>query len=96
MDERQPPGDADANTYDAYVVSSGADAEVPAKWQTVATYDLDQPARCPNCRTPIHTLKVVRLVRSKVAFTSTLPRGGRVIVCPACECIVSVELSGLI
>jgi hypothetical protein len=94
VDERQPPGDADAD--DAYVMPSGEDAEIPAKWQTVATYELDLPARCPNCRNPIRTLKVVRLVRSKVAFTSTLPRGGRVIVCPGCECIMSVELSGLI
>ena len=96
MDERQPPGDADDDADDTYVISSDEDAEIPAKWLTVATYELELPARCPNCRNPIRTLKVVRLVRSKVAFTSTLPRAGRAIVCPECECIVSVELSGLI
>ncbi len=93
MDERQPSGEADA---DAYVIPSGEAAEIPAKWQTVATYELELPARCPNCRNAIRRLKVVRLVRSKVAFTSTLPRNGRAIVCAECECIMSVELSGLI
>jgi hypothetical protein len=88
-----PPNGSDD---EAYVISAGEDVEIPAKWLSMATYDLELPARCPQCREPIRTLKVVRLMRSKVAFMSTLPRGGRAVVCPQCECIVSVEISGLI
>lgn len=95
MDQSPPTPAADEPEDDAYVLS-GEDVEIPAKWLTVATYDLELPARCPQCREPIRTLKVVKLTRSKVAFTSTLPRGGRAIVCPQCECMVSVEISGLI
>jgi len=60
-----------------------------------ATFDRGE-ARCPQCRNPIRALKVVKLSRSKVAFTSTLPRAGRATVCPQCECILSVEISGVI
>jgi hypothetical protein len=78
------------------VISAGEAVEIPAKWLTVASYDLELPARCPHCRDPIRTLKIVKLSRSKVSFTSTLPRSGRAIVCPQCECIVSADISGLI
>ena len=86
----------DEKEDEAYVMPASADAEIPAKWQTVATYDLELPARCPHCRDPIRTLKVIRMTRSKVGFTSTLPRTGRAIVCPLCECILSAEVSGII
>ena len=92
MDERRPP-DSDDETY---VISAGDEVEIPAKWQTMATYELELPAKCPHCRNPIRMLKVVRLSRSKVSFTSTLPRTGRAMVCPECESILSVEASGLI
>jgi len=78
------------------VIPADDDVEIPAKWQTVASYELELPARCPQCRNPIRALKVVKLSRSKVAFTSTLPRAGRATVCPQCECILSVEISGVI
>jgi hypothetical protein len=80
---------------DAYVIPEAA-AEIPAEWQAAAVYTLELPARCPHCREPIRTLKVLRLARTQAAFTSTLPRSGRVLVCPACERIISAELSGLI
>ena len=70
--------------------------EIPTEWQSVAVYKLELPARCPHCREPIRTVRVLRLTRTQVAFTSALPRGGRVIVCPACERILSAELSGLL
>jgi hypothetical protein len=78
------------------VMPADVEIEIPAKWQTVASYQLELPAKCPHCRDPIRTLNVLRLVRSKVAFTSTLPRSGRAMVCPQCEAIISVDLSGLI
>ena len=95
MDEGEPPDSPDSND-ETYVIADGDDIEIPAKWLAVATYELELPAKCPHCRAPIRTLKVVRLIRSKVAFTSRLPRGGRAMVCPECESIISAEASGLI
>lgn len=78
---------------DAYDLADETGSEIPTEWQTVALYTLEQPARCPGCREPIRSLRVVRLTRTQVSFTSSLPRGGRVLVCPSCERIVSAELS---
>jgi hypothetical protein len=70
-------------------------AEIPVEWQGGAVYALELPARCPYCRELIRTVRVLRLKRTQVAFTSTVPRGGRVIVCPECERILSAELTAL-
>ena len=61
-----------------------------------ALYTLEFPVICPHCDTQITTLRVFRLLRTQVSFTSTLPRKGYVIVCPECERPISSELSGLI
>lgn len=61
--------------------------------QTEAEYTLETPVRCPACGERISILKAVRLVRAQVNFTSTLPRRGRVIVCPHCLAIVPAELT---
>jgi DNA-binding response OmpR family regulator len=58
-----------------------------------AVYRLETPVSCPQCRETIATLKAVRLLRTQVNFTSTLPRRGRVLVCPGCLCVVSAELT---
>jgi hypothetical protein len=82
---------------DAYVMPDDVNVdETLGEWQAAAVYTLELPARCPHCREPIRTLKVLRLTRTQVTFTSSLPRGGRVIVCPLCERIVSAELSGIL
>lgn len=75
---------------------SGTDLSIPAEWQSAGMYTLDEAARCPHCREPIRSIKVLRLTRSQVPFTSTLPRSGRVLLCPSCEGVLSAELSGLI
>ena len=61
-----------------------------------AMYTLESSVRCPQCETDIRTLKVLRVLRTQVSFTSTLPRKGYVIVCPECDHLLSAELSGLI
>lgn len=61
--------------------------------QAEAEYTLESPVRCPACGERITTLKAVRLVRAQVNFTSTLPRRGRVLVCPHCLAIVPAELT---
>jgi hypothetical protein len=58
-------------------------------------YTLELPVRCPHCRDVIRTLRALRLKRTQAPFTSTLPRSGRVLVCPQCERIVSAELTAL-
>lgn len=80
---------------DVYELST-TETTVPTGWQAAAVYTLELPARCPYCREVLRTLRVLRLARTQVSFTSPLPRAGRVIICPACERILSAELSGII
>lgn len=58
-----------------------------------AVYRLETPVRCAQCREMISTLQAIRLLRTQVNFTSTLPRRGRVLVCPSCASVVSAELT---
>ena len=58
-----------------------------------AMYQLESPVRCPHCDERISSLKAVRLLRTQVNFTSTLPRRGRVITCPSCLAILPAELT---
>jgi|KBSMisStandDraft_5_1062788.scaffolds.fasta_scaffold09976_3 CheY-like chemotaxis protein len=58
-----------------------------------AEYSLECPVRCPACGDTVSSLKAVRLLRAHVNFTSTLPRRGRLVVCPNCLAIVPAELS---
>jgi hypothetical protein len=78
-----------------YELSETDTEDVPTAWQGAAVYTLEAAARCPHCREPIRTVRVVRMRRTQVPFTSTLPRGGRVITCSQCERIISVELTTL-
>ena len=68
----------------------------PAKPTIGALYTLEAPACCPECNQEIQTLRVLRVLRTQVSFTSTLPRKGYVIVCPECARVLSAELSGLV
>ena len=77
---------------DAYVLPD-LEAAIPDEWQAGAVYTIEQPVRCPHCREPMRTVRVLRLSRTNVSFTSTLPRGGRVFACPHWERMLSVELS---
>ena len=79
---------------DAYELPA-QDTEIPDEWQRGATYTLELPVRCPHCRDVIRTLRAIRLKRSQAPFTSTLPRAGRVLVCPQCERVLSAELTAL-
>jgi hypothetical protein len=58
-----------------------------------AEYTLEYTAGCPVCGATINTVKVVRLLRTRVNFTSTLPRHGQVIICPECRAILSAGLA---
>lgn len=85
------PQDEDDDVYDL----SATDETIPAEWEGGAVYTLEFPARCPHCRELVRSLRVLRLKRSQVSFTSPLPRGGRAIVCSACQGIISADVSTL-
>lgn len=60
-----------------------------------AEYALEYACACPHCLQTLQTLAVVRLLRARVNFTSTLPRRGRAVICPKCRKILTVELATL-
>jgi hypothetical protein len=74
------------------------DGNLPPGWssQPAAVYGLEHPVLCPVCRAEIDSLFVVRLWRARVAFVSSLPRSGRVLVCPKCRSVVPAELGAVI
>ena len=63
--------------------------------ETEAEYTLEFPVLCTNCGSWIDRVAVVRLLRTKINFTSALPRRGRAIVCSQCSAVISAELGGL-
>jgi hypothetical protein len=87
----EPEEDAEGESEPSSTSPSTLDAD-----EAAASYSLERPVYCPHCREWIRSIHVVRLVRRQVRFTSTLPRGGRVLACSACSGVLSVELSGLI
>ncbi len=60
-----------------------------------AEYLLEVPLKCPQCQAEMTHVQVVRLLRTKVSFVSTLPRRGHVIICPGCQGILSADLGGM-
>jgi hypothetical protein len=61
----------------------------------LAEYALETPLNCHHCHKKITCVHVVRLLRARVNFISTLPRRGQVIVCPECRGILSADLGGM-
>jgi hypothetical protein len=84
----------DENVYD--LTEAEPPRRRPKQPDRGAIYTLEFPTTCPQCCTEISTVRVSRLLRTQVSFTSTLPRKGYIIVCPECSGILSAELSGLI
>ena len=80
---------SDANVREVVEGSEGLSGR-----ETEAEYTLENSVKCPHCEADLDVLKVVRLLRTRVNFTSTLPRRGRVLACPECQKIVSAELAG--
>jgi DNA-binding response OmpR family regulator len=87
--ERQVPLPVESDPIGAPVA---APLDAPAA-NSDAVYRLETSARCPQCGETISTLRAVRLLRTQVNFTSTLPRRGRIITCPCCFSIVPAELT---
>jgi len=84
----------DATTPDAAArVSERLYAESQDVRDSDAEYALEYTAVCPVCGTTISSVKVVRLLRVRVNFTSTLPRHGRAVICPKCRAMLSATLT---
>ncbi|MDX1630386.1 MAG: hypothetical protein R3234_00855 [Thermoanaerobaculia bacterium] len=57
-----------------------------------AEYQLESPAVCPCCERDLETVGVIRLLRVRVNFSSTLPRRGYLVACPHCRGILPADL----
>ncbi len=73
--------------------SSPALQQVEHVRDSEAEYALEYAAVCPSCEDVLKSIKVIRLLRTRVNFTSTLPRHGRVMICPSCRTILSAALT---
>jgi len=80
--ESPPPPDEEA--------SLALDAESRLE----AVYRLEAWIRCANCREAIDSIGVVRLLRTRVNFTSGLPRRGYLAVCPRCRTAIPADVGG--
>ncbi len=78
--------------------SADSDGGTPPGWSAApaAVYGLEHPVRCPGCGEEIDRLYVVRLYRARVNFMSSLPRSGRLLVCPKCRAVVQDELGAVL
>ncbi len=63
-------------------------SEIVVTADAEAEYTLESPVKCPGCGARVESVQVVRLLRTRVNFTSSLPRRGYVVVCPSCQTIV--------
>jgi len=57
-----------------------------------AEYALEAQVKCASCSKTLTNVNVVRLLRTRVNFTSSLPRRGYVVVCPSCRTVVPAGL----
>jgi hypothetical protein len=77
-------------------VSAITQVESQSQNQSEAEYTLEAAVCCPHCKATVETVQVVRLLRTKVNFTSSLPRRGYVVICPACRAVVPAAVGGLL
>jgi hypothetical protein len=85
-------GDANVEVYE---LSTSQEQEPRPEWDGGAVYTLEVAVRCPHCQERVRTVRVLRMKRTQVSFTSPLPRGGRVLVCSACDGILTADLTAL-
>jgi hypothetical protein len=71
------------------------DHVVPQDCFGEAEYAMERALPCPYCKEDIRSVVIVRLLRARVNFVSSLPRRGHVVACPLCKGILSVELGGI-
>lgn len=74
----------------------GDDTQSVWKNEPAAVYGLEHPIACPACATEIQELYAVRMFRARVNFMSSLPRSGRLLVCPNCRTPLPGELGAVL
>ncbi len=57
-----------------------------------AQYTLESPIHCTGCQQTLQQVEVIRILRTKVNFTSALPRRGYVVICPKCRSTLPATL----
>ena len=72
--------------------SSPDDTQSVWRGEPAAVYGLEHPINCPGCAAEIGELHAIRMFRARVNFMSSLPRSGRLLVCPHCRTPVPAEL----
>jgi len=61
-----------------------------------AVFTLESAAVCPACRASLDAVGIVRLLRTRVNFVSSLPRRGQLMICPQCKTVLGGSLGGLV
>ena len=61
-----------------------------------AVFTMESAAVCPACCETIDTVGIVRLLRTRVNFVSSLPRRGQLMICPRCRTVLGGGLGGLV
>jgi len=62
--------------------------DLGSEFEPEAEYTLESPVRCSSCSEHIERVHIVRLLRTRVNFTSSLPRRGYVVACPSCRAVL--------
>ena len=62
--------------------------------EAAAEYAIESSVKCPQCKGSFDSLHIVRLLRTKVSFTSSLPRRGYLAVCPDCRTVIPAAIGG--
>ena len=70
--------------------------ETTAAADVEAVFTLESTAACPACRESLETVGIVRLLRTRVNFVSSLPRRGQLMICPSCRTVLGGGLGGLV
>ncbi len=68
------------------------ETETGEQTEAEAEYALERAVRCPACSETVKKFNVVRTLRTKVNFTSNLPRRGYAILCPSCDAVLSANI----
>ncbi len=77
---------------------SGSVEDTQSVWKAepAAVYGLEHPISCPGCGAEIGELYAIRMFRARVNFMSSLPRSGRLLVCPSCRTPIPAELGAVL
>ena len=76
--------------------ANAVETETAESLEYEAEYTIEAPVKCPLCKAQVKTVNVLRMLRSRVNFTSNLPRRGWVAACPSCHGIVTVGVASLL